>query len=100
MSHQTSGEILITEFSFSIMYHGSLNFICLTGDQPISMKSLVRGDVGTSGDDEIELEKSNILLIGPTGSGIVYRYVIFGRTMVTFSDGFHFFLLLGQVKHY
>uniref|UniRef100_K3Z5J5 AAA+ ATPase domain-containing protein n=1 Tax=Setaria italica TaxID=4555 RepID=K3Z5J5_SETIT len=34
-----------------------------------SNKCLVRGDVGTSGDDEIELEKSNILLIGPTGTG-------------------------------
>ncbi|XP_062180226.1 CLP protease regulatory subunit CLPX1, mitochondrial-like isoform X2 [Phragmites australis] len=32
-------------------------------------KSLPCGGVGTSGDDEIELEKSNILLIGPTGSG-------------------------------
>ncbi|KAL6851651.1 hypothetical protein ACP4OV_020215 [Aristida adscensionis] len=36
-----------------------------------SVKSLACGavSVGTSGDDEIELEKSNILLIGPTGSG-------------------------------
>ena len=67
-----------------------MNFICLTGDQPSSSKSFVRGGVGTSGDDEIELEKSNILLIGPTGSGIVYGYVIFGWTMVMFSDGFRF----------
>jgi ATP-dependent Clp protease ATP-binding subunit ClpX len=51
----------------------------------------MRGGVGTSGDDEIELEKSNILLIGPTGSGIVYGYVIFGWTMVMlFADGFRF----------
>jgi ATP-dependent Clp protease ATP-binding subunit ClpX len=63
----------------------------LTGDEPGSVKSLVRGGVGTSGGDGIELEKSNILLIGPTGSDTVYRYVIFGWTTLTFSDGFHFF---------
>ncbi|WVZ99372.1 hypothetical protein U9M48_044692 [Paspalum notatum var. saurae] len=34
-----------------------------------SNKCLARGGVSTSGDDEIELEKSNILLIGPTGTG-------------------------------
>ncbi|KAJ1263789.1 hypothetical protein BS78_09G213700 [Paspalum vaginatum] len=34
-----------------------------------SNKCLARGGVSTSGDEEIELEKSNILLIGPTGSG-------------------------------
>lgn len=34
-----------------------------------SNKCLARGGVSTSRDDEIELEKSNILLIGPTGSG-------------------------------
>ena len=50
----------------------------------------MRGGVGTSGDDEIELEKSNILLIGPTGSGIVYGYVIFGWTMVMFLMAFVF----------
>ncbi|XP_015639011.1 CLP protease regulatory subunit CLPX3, mitochondrial isoform X1 [Oryza sativa Japonica Group] len=41
-----------------------------------SMKSSACGDVSMSGDDDIELEKSNILLIGPTGSGDANTYVV------------------------
>jgi ATP-dependent protease Clp ATPase subunit len=40
----------------------------VTGGEPSSTKSLACGGVSTGGgDEEIELEKSNILLIGPTG---------------------------------
>ena len=51
----------------------------------------MRGGGATSCDDDIELEKSNILLIGPTWSGIVCGHVIYGWTMVMFcADGFAF----------
>ena len=54
----------------------------------------MRGGGATSCDDDIELEKSNILLIGPTGSGVVCGHVnlsIYGCTMVMFcADGFDF----------
>jgi len=74
----------------SVAVHNHYKRIYNESSNKCSSKSFVRGGVGTSGDDEIELEKSNILLIGPTGSGIVYGYVIFGWTMVMFSDGFRF----------
>jgi hypothetical protein len=90
-SHQISGEVLVTEFGFSRLCRDSN-----TGLHPLtcdgsSAKSLARGGVATSCDDDIELEKSNILLIGPTGSGIVCGHVIYGWTMVMFcADGFAF----------
>jgi hypothetical protein len=50
----------------------------VTGGEPSSTKSLACGGVSTGGgDEEIGLEKSNILLIGPTGSGCVDCYVFY-----------------------
>lgn len=59
------------------------SFIC--GDQPSSVKSSACCDVSMSGDDEIELEKSNILLIGPTGSGTVDTCSFYYFTIVMLS---------------
>jgi len=55
----------------SVAVHNHYKRIYNESSKKCSSKSFVHGGVGTSGDDEIELEKSNILLIGPTGSGIV-----------------------------
>jgi hypothetical protein len=75
-SHPISGEVLVTELVFSRLCRDSnTGFASLTCDQS-SVKSLARGGVTASCDDDIELEKSNILLIGPTGSGIVCGHVI------------------------
>ncbi|OEL27731.1 CLP protease regulatory subunit CLPX1, mitochondrial [Dichanthelium oligosanthes] len=52
----------------SVAVHNHYKRIYNESSNKCSAKSLVRGGVGTSGDNEIELEKSNILLIGPTGS--------------------------------
>ncbi|XP_039837398.1 ATP-dependent Clp protease ATP-binding subunit ClpX 3-like isoform X5 [Panicum virgatum] len=53
----------------SVAVHNHYKRIYNESSKKCSSKSFVHGGVGTSGDDEIELEKSNILLIGPTGSG-------------------------------
>ena len=52
-----------------------LTLIFTCGDQPSSAKTSASCDVGTTPDDDTELEKSNILLIGPTGSGAVEAYL-------------------------
>lgn len=63
------------------------------------MKSSACGDVSMSGDDDIELEKSNILLIGPTGSGDANTYVVhlYCENAVCLSRSFA--MNLWQVKH-
>lgn len=63
------------------------------------MKSSACGDVSMSGDDDIELEKSNILLIGPTGSGDANTYVVhlYRENAVCLSRSFA--MNLWQVKH-
>ncbi|CAN6359364.1 unnamed protein product [Urochloa humidicola] len=53
----------------SVAVHNHYKRIYNESSNKHSTKVLVHGDVGSSGNDEIELEKSNILLIGPTGSG-------------------------------
>ncbi|CAN6336985.1 unnamed protein product [Urochloa humidicola] len=53
----------------SVAVHNHYKRIYNESSNKCSAKVLVHGDVDTSGNDEIELEKSNILLIGPTGSG-------------------------------
>jgi hypothetical protein len=59
----------------------------VTGDEPSSTKSLACGGVCTGGgDEEIELEKSNILLIGPTGSGCVDCYVFYNWKWFFFAN--------------
>ncbi|XP_066364658.1 CLP protease regulatory subunit CLPX1, mitochondrial-like isoform X1 [Miscanthus floridulus] len=53
----------------SVAVHNHYKRIYNESSNKCSAKSLARGGVATSCDDDIELEKSNILLIGPTGSG-------------------------------
>ncbi|TVU20476.1 hypothetical protein EJB05_36684, partial [Eragrostis curvula] len=53
----------------SVAVHNHYKRIYNESSNKRSAKNLARGGVGTNGDEEIELEKSNILLIGPTGSG-------------------------------
>ncbi|KAG0518949.1 hypothetical protein BDA96_09G221700 [Sorghum bicolor] len=53
----------------SVAVHNHYKRIYNESSNKCSVKSLARGGVTASCDDDIELEKSNILLIGPTGSG-------------------------------
>ncbi|AQK87682.1 CLP protease regulatory subunit CLPX1 mitochondrial [Zea mays] len=53
----------------SVAVHNHYKRIYNESSNKCSVKSWVRGGVATNSDDVIELEKSNILLIGPTGTG-------------------------------
>ncbi|CAD6333080.1 unnamed protein product [Miscanthus lutarioriparius] len=53
----------------SVAVHNHYKRIYNESSNKCSAKSLARGGVATSCDDDIELEKSNILLIGPTWTG-------------------------------
>lgn len=55
----------------SVAVHNHYKRIYNESSNKCSVKSWARGGVATNSDDVIELEKSNILLIGPTGSGQV-----------------------------
>nr|CAB3464625.1 unnamed protein product [Digitaria exilis] len=71
----------------SVAVHNHYKRIYSESSNKCSAKSLVHGAVGKGGGggDEIELEKSNILLIGPTGSAryVNVPFVIADATTIT-----------------
>ncbi|KAL6610548.1 hypothetical protein ACP70R_040517 [Stipagrostis hirtigluma subsp. patula] len=69
VAHSLSRQNFVLSVAVHNHYKRIYNESSNKSDRPSSAKSLACGAVSTSGDDEIELEKSNILLIGPTGSG-------------------------------
>ncbi|KAF8727374.1 hypothetical protein HU200_018977 [Digitaria exilis] len=70
----------------SVAVHNHYKRIYNESSNKCSAKSLVHGAVGKGGggDDEIELEKSNILLIGPTGSGILTGKTLLAKTLARY----------------
>lgn len=66
----------------SVAVHNHYKRIYNESSNKCSVKSSACCDVSMSGDDEIELEKSNILLIGPTGSG----KTLLAKTLARFAN--------------